>query len=69
MRPRPTPSEEVTHVGSGVSKDTTPKKGKRHHHGGDVCGLVVLGVDGSLRTIPTVENLRGGSFLFPPEPL
>jgi hypothetical protein len=45
------------------------RRGKRHHHGGDVCGLVVLGVDGSFRTIPTVENLRGGSFWFPPEPL
>jgi hypothetical protein len=28
-----------------------------------------LGVDGTFRTIPTVENLQGGSFLFPPEPL
>ncbi len=34
----------------------------------DVCGLVVLGVDGTLRTIPTVGILRGGSFLFPSEP-
>jgi len=45
------------------------RRGKRCHHGGDVCGLVVLGVDGSFRTIPTVENLWGGSFWFPPEPL
>jgi hypothetical protein len=29
----------------------------------------VLGVDGTFRTIPTVGILRGGSFLFPPEPL
>jgi hypothetical protein len=28
-----------------------------------------VGVYGIFRTIPTVENLRGGSFLFPPEPL
>ncbi len=44
------------------------RRGKRHHHGGDVCGLVVLGVDGTFRTIPTVGILRGGSFSFPPEP-
>ncbi len=30
-------------------------RGKRHHHGGDVCGLVVLGVDGTYSTIPTVD--------------
>ena len=36
---------------------------------GDVCGLVVLGVNGTLRTIPTVGILWGGSFSFPPEPL
>jgi len=45
------------------------RRGKRHHHGGDVCGLVVLGVGGTFRTIPTVGILRGGSFLFPPEPI
>ncbi len=55
MRPRPTPSEEVTRVRLGISKDTTPK---RHHHGGDVCGLVVLGVDSTFSTIPTVGILR-----------
>ena len=44
------------------------RRGKRHHHGGDVCGLIVLGVDGSFRTIPTVENLRGGSFCSRPNP-
>jgi hypothetical protein len=45
------------------------RRGKRHLRGGDVCGLVVFGVNGSFSTIPTVENLRGGGFLFPPEPL
>ena len=45
------------------------RRGKRHHYGGDVCGLVVLGVDGTFCTIPTVENLQGGSFSFPPEPI
>ncbi len=38
------------------------RKGKRHHHGGDDCGLVVLGVDGTFRTIPTVGILRGKIF-------
>ncbi len=28
----------------------------------------MLVVDGTFFTIPTVEILRGGSFLFPPEP-
>ena len=69
MRPRPTPSEEVTCVGLGISKLPRRMRGKRHHHGGDICGLVVLGVDGTFRTIPTVGILRGESFSFPPEPL
>ncbi len=58
MRPWPTPSEEVTRR----------RRGKWHHHGGDVCGLIVLGVNGTFRTIPTVGILRGDSFSFPPEP-
>ncbi len=41
------------------------RRGKRYHHGGDVCGLVVLGVDSTFRTIPTVGILRGGSFFVP----
>ena len=45
------------------------RMGKRHHNGGDVCGLVVLRVDRTFRTIPIVGILRGGSFSFPPEPL
>jgi len=32
-------------------------------------GGVVLMLEGLFRTIPTVGNLRGGSFSFPPEPL
>ena len=45
------------------------RRGKRHHHCGDVCGLVVLGFDGIFRTIPTVRILQGRSFSFPPEPI
>jgi hypothetical protein len=45
------------------------RRGKRHHHGGDVCWLVVLGVDGTLVLfLPTVRIIRGESFSFPPEP-
>jgi hypothetical protein len=40
------------------------RRGKQHHHGGDVCGLVVLGVDGTFHTIPTVGILWGESFFF-----
>jgi hypothetical protein len=32
-------------------------------------GGVVLMLDGTFRTIPTVEKLWGGSFSFPPEPI
>jgi len=32
-------------------------------------GGVVLMRDGTFRTIPTVEKLRGGSFSFPPKPI
>jgi len=32
-------------------------------------GGVVLMLDKTFRTIPTVEKLRGGSFSFPPEPI
>jgi len=32
-------------------------------------GGVLLIVDSTFRTIPTVGNLWGGSFLFPPKPL
>ncbi len=41
--------------------------GKRHYHGDDVCGGSCVCVDGTFRTIPTVGNLRSGSFSFPPE--
>ena len=65
MRPRPTPSEEVTHVDWAYPKLPRRRRGKQHHHGDDVCGLVVLGVDGTFRTIPTVGILRGGKFFIP----
>jgi hypothetical protein len=45
------------------------RRGKRLHHGGDICGIVVLVIKGTFRTIPTVEKLQSKSFLFPPEPL
>jgi len=39
------------------------RRGKRHHHGGNVCGLVVLGVDGTFRTIPTINPTRRELFV------
>ena len=38
------------------------------HHVDDVCGGGCVGDRRNSRTIPTVGNLRGGSFLFTPEP-
>jgi hypothetical protein len=45
------------------------RRGKRFHHGGDVCGIVVSVVDGTFHTIPTIGKLRSKIFLFLPEPL
>jgi hypothetical protein len=39
------------------------------HHGDDVCGGSYVNVKQNYCTILTVEKLRGGSFLFPPEPI
>ena len=39
------------------------------HNGDDVCGGSCVGARQNLSTIPTVDTLRGGSFLFPPEPI
>jgi len=63
MRPRPTPSEEVTVSDLAYPKIPHCRRGKWHHHGGDVCGLVVLGVDGTFRTIPTVRILRANPYI------
>ena len=38
------------------------------HHGDEVCGGSCVDVRRISRTIPTVDYLRGGSFLFPPKP-
>ena len=38
------------------------------HHGGDVCGMVVLVVNSTFCTILTIGKLQSKSFLFPPEP-
>ena len=43
-------------------------RSKWHHHGDDVCGVSCVRVDGTFHTIPTIENLRSGSFLILPEP-
>jgi hypothetical protein len=36
------------------------------HHGNDVCGGSCVDARRDSHAIPTVENLRGGSFSFPP---
>jgi hypothetical protein len=38
-------------------------------HGNDVCGGSCVDAQRNYCTIPTVGNLRGGSFLFLPEPI
>ena len=43
--------------------------GQTENHGDDVCGGSSVVVRLITRTIPTIGNLRGGSFLFPPESL
>jgi len=47
-RSLPTPSEEVPHFRSAVSIDTKlrSRRGKQHHHGDDVCWIVVVGLKG-----------------------
>ena len=47
---------------------TCHRRGKRHHHGGDVCGGSCVDARRISSTIPIVGNIRGGSFPFPPEP-
>jgi len=55
----------------GDSLNRRHRGGKRHHHGDgdDVCGGSCVDARQISGTIPTIGNLRGGSFLFPPEPL
>jgi hypothetical protein len=39
------------------------------HHGDDVCGGSCVDARRISGTISTIENLQGGSVLFPPEPI
>ncbi len=39
------------------------RRGKWLRHGGDVCGIVVLVVNDTFRTIPTIGKLRSKIFL------
>ncbi len=41
------------------------RRGEWPHHGGDVCGIVVLVVDGTFRTIPTIGIPQDRSFFVP----
>ena len=40
-------------------------RGKRHHHGGHICGIVVLG----FTVLFVLFHPTGWEFLFPPEPI
>ena len=44
-------------------------RGYTGHHGDELWGGGCVGARQNSCTIPTVENLRGGSFLFPPKPI
>jgi hypothetical protein len=68
-QPNPSPSEEVTRVGSGSPTDTTPYEGQMAPPWWWCLWDGCVGVNGTFRTIPTVEILRDKGFLFPPEPL
>ncbi len=43
--------------------------GQTEHHGDDVYGGSCVDARRISGTLPTLGNLRGGSFSFPPEPL
>ncbi len=47
----------------GDTSNLRPRRGKQPHHGGDVCGIVVLGSNSTFCTIPIMGIPRGGSFL------
>jgi hypothetical protein len=53
----------------GDSLNRRHRGGQTEHHGDDVCGESCVDARRISGTIPTVEKLRGGSFLFPPESL
>ena len=53
----------------GDSLNQRHRGGQTEHHGDDVCGESCVDARWISGTIPTVEKLRGGSFLFPPKPL
>jgi hypothetical protein len=62
------PQQMAAHMSDwGDSSNQRRRGGKRHTLMMFVGGGV--GDRRNSRTIPTVENLRGGSFSFPPEPL
>ncbi len=69
MRPWPAPSDDHPCVGLGRFIGSMPFGGQTEHHGDDVCGGSCVDAWQNSHTIPTAENLRGGSFSFPPEPL
>ena len=69
QRPWPAPLDGRPCIRLGRIIESTPQGGQTEHHGDDVCGESCVDARWISGTIPTVEKLRGGSFLFPPEPL
>ena len=57
MRPQPTPSEEVTFVGSGGSMDPTPQERRRPPPWWWWCRIVWLVVDSTFCTIPIIGGV------------
>ena len=60
----PAPPKEVLSVRLGRFIYPRRRRGKWCHHGGDVCEMVVLVVDGTFCTIPTMGKLWSKSVLF-----
>ncbi len=65
--PRPTPSDGRPCIRLGRFIEATPQGGQTGHHGDDDCGGSCVGPWWNFRTIPSVGNLRSGSFSFPLE--
>jgi hypothetical protein len=69
ISPLANPSEWLPTCRIGAIHQINSVGGQAAHHVDDVCEGGCVGDRQNYRTIPTVENLRGGSCLFPPAPL
>ena len=62
------PADDRPHKGVGQFIESTSYGSQMAHHVDDVCVGGGVGDRRNSRPISTVENLRVGRFLFPPEP-